>query len=53
MKRTGDVALTIRETAQFDYRSVSPARPLLLGLERLGFIRPTPGKDRAIEVVWR
>jgi SOS-response transcriptional repressor LexA len=41
----------VREIADhFHYRSASPARRLLIGLEQRGFIRRLEGKDRAIEV---
>ncbi len=46
MERTG-VAPTIREiAAQFDYRSVSPARRLLLGLERRR-LHPPVSRERS------
>ena len=49
---SGGVAPTVRELADhLNYRSPSPARRLLMGLEERGFIRRLPAKDRAIEVV--
>ena len=52
MERSGGVAPSVREIADhFHYRSPSPARRLLIGLEERGFIRRLPEKDRAIEVL--
>ena len=52
MERSGGVAPSVRELADYlCYRSPSPARRLLIGLEERGFIRRLPDKDRAIEVI--
>ena len=52
IERSGGVAPTVREiAAHLSYRSTSPVRRLLVGLEQRGHIRRISGKVRAIEVV--
>ena len=52
MQRSGGVAPSVREIADyFGYRSPTPARSLLQGLEARGHIRRLTGRDRAIEVL--